>query len=143
MVEITSARDPQEHLRMEYFVKHGHVMLWSPLAASGNKHNRRIHIEPLAVQHSELVARHCAWIKTAAEGKAGKADHYGRTHVLIIAFDDWFKPSDEDRARLRSFVTADVLNLPLNFSALYLVGMSGRTYLPFPLGPTREPADRD
>ncbi len=133
MVEVTSARDPQEHLRMEYFVKHRNVMLWSPLAASGTKHNRRIHIEPFAVDHSELVARHCAWIKAAPEGKASKADHYGHSHVLVIAFDDWFKPSDEDTARLRTFVTEHILTLPLSFSALYLVGMSGKTYLPFHL----------
>ena len=131
MVEITMARDPQEHLRMEYFVKHGHVSVWSPLISTGNKRNRETHFEPEAVEHRELVARLCQWIKVAAEGKAGKADRYGHSHGLVIAFDDWFKPLDGDTERLRDFVTANILTLPLNFSALYLVGMSGRTYLPF------------
>ena len=131
MVEITSARDPQEHLRMEYFLEHGHVMLWSPLTATGNKHSRHIHIEPDAVEHRELVIRHCSWIKKAAEGKASRADRYGRGHVLIIAFEDGFKPSDSDLSLMRTFVLEQVLTLPLNFRALYLIGMSGHTYLPF------------
>src|SRR5690348_12735605 len=46
LVEITLARDPQEHLRMEHFLKHGHVSLWSPLDSTGNKRNRQIHIQP-------------------------------------------------------------------------------------------------
>jgi hypothetical protein len=138
LVEITSARDPQEHLRMEYLVEHGHVMLWSTLTVSGNKHARHIHIEPDAVEHRELVARYCGWIRTAAEGKASRGDRYGRSHVLVIAFEDGFKPADNDLVTMRTFVNEQILVLPLNFSALYLVGMSGKTYLPFPLDQTGE-----
>jgi len=133
MVEITLAREPQEHLRMEYFVKHRHVGLWSPVITSGNKHNRETHVEVEAVDHTELVARHCAWIKAAAEGKASKADHYGSSHVLIIAFDDWWEPRDADVVKITAFVNESVRTLPLNFATLYLIGMSGTTYLPFPL----------
>jgi len=133
MVEITLAREPQEHLRMEYFVKHRHVGLRSPVITSGNKHNRETHVEVEAVDHTELVARHCAWIKAAAEGKASKADHYGSSHVLIIAFDDWWEPRDADVVKITAFVNESVRTLPLNFATLYLIGMSGTTYLPFPL----------
>jgi len=90
----------------------------------------------MAVLHTDLVSRHCGWIKAAAEGKARKADHYSRDHVLVIAFDDWFYPTDGDIATMTAFVRESVLPLPLNFSALYLVGMSGKTYLPFRLSET-------
>ncbi|MDO8476646.1 MAG: hypothetical protein Q7W02_10750 [Candidatus Rokubacteria bacterium] len=133
MVEITQAWDPQAHLRMEYFVTHGGVRLWSPVISSGNKRNRNTHVELMAVDREEHVRRECAWIKEAAEGKASRTDHYGPSHVLVIAFDDWWKPSDGDIGELRVFVTEHVLPLPLNFSALYILGMSGRTYLPFSL----------
>lgn len=133
MVEITQAWDPQAHLRMESFVKHGGVPLWSPVISSGNKRNRNTYIELVAVDRVEHVRRDCAWIKEAAEGKASRADHYGPSHVLLIAFDDWWDPGDEDIATLRAFVIEHVLRLPLTFSSLYVLGMSGRTYLPFPL----------
>ena len=131
MVEITLVRDPQEHLRMESFVKHRHVGLWSPVITSGNKRNRQTHVQVVAVDHGEHVGRESGWIKTAAEGKASKTGHYGPPHVLVIAFDYWWDPSDEDIAALRAFVIEHVLPLPLTFAALYVLGMSGRTYLPF------------
>src|SRR5439155_1622204 len=82
-------------------------------------------VEVEAVDHTELVARHCAWIKAAAEGKASKADHYGSSHVLIIAFDDWWEPRDADVVKITAFVNESVRTLPLNFATLYLIGMSG------------------
>lgn len=133
MVEITLARDPQEHLRMEYFVKHRFMGLWSPIITSGNKRNRETHVEVEVVDHGELVALRCGWIRMAAEGKASRPDRYGRSHVLVIAFDDWFKPRDEDLAKMTAFVNESVVTLPLNFATLYIVGMSRKTYLPFSL----------
>jgi hypothetical protein len=118
---------------MEHLVKHGHVSVWGPVTARGNKRNRQLHVEVRAVAHPELIARHLGWIKAAAEGKAAKADHYGRSHVLVIAFEDFFELGDSDIACLRSFITEHVLTLSLNFSALFLVGMSGTTFLTFPL----------
>jgi len=133
LVEITQAWDPQEHLRREYFVKNRGMALWSPVITSGNKRNRNTRIELVTVDRVEHVRRECAWIKEAAEGKASKADHYGPFHVLVIAFDDWWEPSDKDIAVLRAFVIDHVVPLPLTFSSLYVLGMSGRTYLPFSL----------
>jgi hypothetical protein len=133
MVEITLAQDPQEHLRMEYLLKHGHVPPWSPVITSGNKRTRKTHIPLVAVDDGELLRLNCGWLKDAAEGKASKADHYGLSHVLLIFFDDWWKPSDEVIAALRAFITESILPLPLNFATLYVLGLSGRTYLPFPL----------
>jgi hypothetical protein len=130
-VEITLARDPQEHLRMESFVKHRHVALWSPVITSGNKRNRKTHVPLVTLDRGEHVRRDCGWIKVAAEGKASNTHQYGLSHVLVIAFDDWWSPSDEDIAALRAFVIEHVLPLPLNFAVLYVLGLSGRTYLPF------------
>jgi len=131
MVEITLARDPQWYLRMEFFVKHGHVDLWSPVITSGNKRDRKTHVPMLAVDREEHVRRDCGWIKKAANRKASKTARYGPSHVLIIAFDDWWSPSDEDIAALRAFVTDHVLPVLPKFAALYVLGLSGRTYLPF------------
>jgi hypothetical protein len=61
-VEITTAQSPQQHLYMEYFLKHGNVWPWAPLVATGTKRNRDIRVEPMMVDHSELVDRHCGWI---------------------------------------------------------------------------------
>jgi hypothetical protein len=133
LVEITVARDPQEHIRMEHFVRHRNVSLWSPVNATGTKQNRRITIKPEAVEHKELVARYCSWIKKAAEGKADKTSRYGDSHVLVIAYDDWPKPTAADLATLTTFMREHVLTLPLSFSKVYLVGLFGRVYLPFQL----------
>jgi hypothetical protein len=133
LVEITTAQSPQQHLYMEYFLEHGNVWPWAPLSAVGTKRNRKIHVEPMMVDQSELVDRHCGWIKAAAEGKASKADHYSRSHVLLIVFDDYFYPTPADITTITDFVNQNVLPLSLNFAKLYLVGISGQTHLSFPL----------
>ncbi len=133
MVEITLARDPQEHLRMEHLVKYRRVSLGSQVISSGNKRNRETSVPIEFVEHEFLVARTCSWIKSAAEGKAANPDRYGPSHVLLIAFEDWIKPRDEDITTLTNFVNTNVLTLPLNFATLYLVGMWGKIYLRFPV----------
>ncbi len=135
-VEITLARAPDEHVRMEFFIEHGHVSIWGPITAVGTKATggHQITQEPLAVDHAELRARYFGWIKTAAEGKARKQGRYGAQHVLVIAFDDWqwFEPPDFQA--LTPFIEQEVLVLPLNFAALYVVGMSGKTFAEFRVG---------
>lgn len=137
MVEITLARDPQEHLRMEHYVKHRRTSLGSQIVTSGNKRNRETSVPIEFVEQAVLVANTCGWIMRAAEGKAANPGRYGRSHVLLIAFEDWFKPREEDIATMTTFVRERVLNLSLNFAALYVLGMSGRTYLPFHLRGSR------
>jgi hypothetical protein len=87
----------------------------------------------MAVDHNDLISRVCGWIKTAAEGKAERADRYGPSHVLLIVFDDYFYPTAGDIDTMTDFVKQHVVTLPLIFAALYLVGLSGKTHLPFPL----------
>ena len=58
---------------------------------------------------------------------------FGPNHVLVVAFDDfmWFGTED-DRAALTSFVTERLALWRLNVATLYIVGISGRTFLSFP-----------
>jgi hypothetical protein len=46
----------------------------------------------------------------------------------------WFG-TDDDREALTSFVTARLPSWRLNVAALYVVGISGRTFLSFPASP--------
>ena len=60
---------------------------------------------------------------------------FGSDHVLVVCFDDfrWFGIEEEnDLAALRSFVTAHLPSWGLNVGTLYIVGISGRTFLSFP-----------
>jgi len=132
-VEITSARDPDEHLRMEYLVQHRHVALTGPLKVQGTKRTgRQIENEPELVDHRESRARHLSWIKTAAEGKAGLG-RCGKSYELLIAAEDWwFDPDDAEE--VVAFIEREVLTLPLEFGAVHLVGLRERLFLSFSLG---------
>lgn len=132
-VEITSARDPDHHLRMEYLVKHHWVAITGPLKVQGTKRTaRQIDSELESVDHRESRARHLSWIKTAAEGKAGLG-RYGKSYELIIAVEDgWFDPDDANE--VVAFIEREVLTLPLEFGAIHIVGLTERLFLTFPLG---------
>jgi len=73
-LEITDAREPGEHLRMEYLVEHRRVSLTGGLKVKGTKRTgRRIENVLDAEDHGVSRDHHLDWIKTAAEGKAGGA----------------------------------------------------------------------
>jgi len=142
-VEITLALDEIEgydqHLRMKYFVQHGHVNVWGTLSASGTeKKGHQIDIEENeAIPRTELMNRAFSLIRSAVEGKCirpNEAKKYGKGHILIVAFDDWhwFKP-EQDITTLKTFIEEHVLILPLDFAALYVVGLSGETFMSFEL----------
>jgi len=136
-VEITSAVDGyDEYLRMKYFVKHRSVSVWDTLSASGTeKRGHDIHVENELTAHSVLLERTFSLIQSAFKGKSvipNKTQRYGQGHVLIVAFDDWqwFNP-EQDMLALKAFVEKDVLTLQLDFAALYVVGLSGKTFVHF------------
>ena len=54
--------------------------------------------------------------------------------MLVVSFDDfmWFGTED-DRAALRSFMTERLASWRLNVATLYIVGVSRRTFLSFPV----------
>lgn len=63
--------------------------------------------------------------------KAAKATRYGSGHVLVVAFDDWQWFTSADADAVAAAVRRDVLPTLRNFAHLYIVGLSGRTYMPF------------
>ena len=136
-VEITSAvQGYDQHLRMKYFVKSGHVNVWGTLSASGTKKvGHEIHVENEAIDHNILLERTFSLIRSSVERKSispNKPQKYGQGHILIVVFDDWqWFTSEQDMAALKVFVEKHVLTLPLDFSALYVVGLSGKTFMHF------------
>jgi hypothetical protein len=137
-VEITSAVEGySEYLRMKYFLKHGHVNVWGTLSTSGTeKLGHEIHVENEAIDHTNHLERTFSLIRLAVERKSkdpNKPQKYGQGHVLIVAFDDWqwFNPEQKDMTSLKDFVEKDVLTLSLDFAALYVLGLSGKTFVVF------------
>jgi hypothetical protein len=128
-VEITDAREPSEHLRMEYLVEHHRVSLTGGLKVKGTKRTgRQIEDVMEIVDHRESRAHHLGWIKAAAEGKAGRG-RYGKTYELLIAVEDWWFDADDAR-EVTHFIEREVLRLPLEFDA---ITYSRENRAPFPL----------
>jgi len=131
-VQITGARDPSQHLRMEYLVEHRRVSVTGGLKVQGTKRTGR-QIENVVefVDHRESRARHLSWIKTAAEGKAGRG-RYGKSYELLIAVENWWFDAD-DATDVTNFIEHEVLRLPLEFDAVHVVGITESLFLSFPL----------
>jgi hypothetical protein len=125
-IEITQAWDPDEHRRMQFFVKHGHVCLTGPVTADGN-------VDVEGIDHMELRARHLCWVKQAAEKKAYPR-HYGRNYELLVAVEDWWANRPADTEEIGSFVEREVLALQLDFDYLHIVGLNKLPLLSFALG---------
>lgn len=137
-VEITSAVEGyDEYLRRKYFVKHGHGNVGGALSYSGTeKAGHEIHIENEAIERTKLLQCTFSLIRSAVERKSvgtNKSQKYGQGHVLIVTFDDWYwcNSKQQDMATLKNFVKEHVLKLTLNFAALYVVGLSGNTFVHF------------
>lgn len=140
-VEITGARDPSQHLRIEYLAAHCHVSLTGGLKVQGTKRmGRKIQNWVEFVDHQKSLARHLGWIKTSAECKAGRG-RYGKTYELLIAVEDWWFDAD-DAPDVTNFIKREVLRLPLEFDAVHVVGITESLFLSFPLprGETHEAA---
>jgi hypothetical protein len=136
-IEITSAVDGYEnHLRMKYLVEHGQVNVWGTLSASGTKkRGHKIHVENEMIAHTDIQEHTFDLILSAVKRKSmnqNTPQKYGQGHVLVVAFDDWnwFKPR-EDMESLKEFVKKHILILPLNFAAIYVVGLSGKSFCKF------------
>lgn len=134
MVEFICAIEyPAEHLRMKYFLEHGHVNVYGELLYTGTKKTgHKIHVENEMIDRDVLLQKNFLLIKKAAEQKSvhRKRKKYGKKHVLVIFFDDWFLFNSKDDVRvLEKFVKTNVLSIPLNFKAIYVLGSSGKTFL--------------
>ena len=138
-VEITYAfAGHDEHLRMKHFVAHGHVNAAGKVSSSGTKNREHeIHVEDDAFERTDLLKRTCSLIQAAVVRKSMRSNapqKYGQGHVLLVAFDEWYVVHTvQDIAVIKDFVEKHILTLPLNFATLYVIGLSGKTFLPFTL----------
>jgi hypothetical protein len=138
-VEVTLALDDDEgrdeHLRREYLHEHRHVNPLGNVVSTGTKRTGlKIDVEEDAIPHAELLQKLFSLIRKAAERKRTPG-RYGKTHVLIIFFnDDWLLYNPErDVMALADVVKRHVLPLRLNFRTVYVLGRYGRVFLPYEL----------
>ena len=131
-IEFTLAIDGyDDHLRMKYCVEHGHVSLIGPLTYTGTeKTGHKINVKTEPVLHNDSLKKTFAIIKSRAEQKC-KPKNYGKNHVLVITIDDHRYNNPKDLEALNEFMKSNVINLPLDFGALYILGLSGKTFLDF------------
>lgn len=133
-VEITIAIDGyDDYLRRNYLCQHGWVSAIGPISHSGTqKTGHKINVEFEPVAHGESLIKNFALIRNRAENKCNAI--YGKDHVLVITIDDYIAPrydDPKDIEKLKEFIETNVINLPLDFSELYILGFSGKTLLNF------------
>jgi hypothetical protein len=134
-IEFTLAIDGHdEHLRTKYRIEHGHSPLTGPLTYTGTeKTGHKINLEIEAVLKNDLLRKTFALIKSRAEQKC-KPKNYGKDHILVIVIEDNLAPrydNQNDLEALNEFIKSDVINLPLDFRELYILGLSGKNFLAF------------
>jgi hypothetical protein len=132
-VEITYAVEKNNHLRMKYFAENGYVNAIGKVDKSGTLHTgHKINVEDEAIEHTDLLERSFSRIRAAIEKKSIKPQ-YGPGHVLLVAFEYFGFLSEQDKAALKAYVEKYVLTLSLNFAALYVVELVGKTFVGFEL----------
>lgn len=112
----TAAVDRHESWRMSGPATQGPAPLWKPADVSQEERLRRTF---------DAIAR-------AVNRTSGS--RAGGTRVLVVSFDDfmWFGTRD-DEAALTAFVSTNLRSWRLDVGALGIVGLSGRTFLSFPV----------
>ncbi len=91
-------------------------------------------MESECIAHADHLARALASIRSAIKRKSARDDiesRYSDGHILIISFDDWQWYSSADEDKTCEFIRQTITEIPLHFSTLFLIGLSGNTYLPF------------
>ena len=131
-LEITQAHENEDaHLRMLKFKEEGHVNSLGRVTKRGTKHTRiTIEVENEAVEHSVVFNNEAQKILNAAKRKSGK--EYPDNTGLIIICDDYIAFRDKsDPDRFIEFIHYKVLPLLDNFSKVFVIGWSSKTYLEF------------
>lgn len=136
-IEFTSAIDGyDDHLRMKYFIEHGHSCFTGPLSFIGTeKTGHKIIVENEFASHYDLLEKNFILINNRAQQKC-KPKNYGKNHILVIIIDDYISPrfdNEEDLKALKKYTEINLINLPLDFGELYILGLSGKTFLAFKL----------
>jgi len=134
-IEITQAHGGHnEQLRMEYFVKHGHVSLLGKVTYEGTKRTgRRINVKSEAMDHSKVVENGLTLIDKALQKKSNKPEkHYDIGTFLLLVFDDYIAfRSSKDKSRLDEFIRKKIQSLNLDFQEIFLIGWSGNSFYKF------------
>jgi hypothetical protein len=133
-LEFTLASDGHDiHLRIEYLIDYNHVSLTSPLSHTGTeKTGHKIAVEGRIPSHDDLLENNFMLIKNSAQKKCNRS--YDNNHVLVIIIDDNISPrfnNERDIKALKEYTETKLINLPLDFGELYILGLSGKTFLPF------------
>lgn len=134
-VEFTYAiNGHDDHLRMKYLIEHGHVSLTGPCSHTGTeKTGHMIVVKTEAVSHNDSLNKALALIKSRVEQKC-KPKNYGKNYILVITIDDYLAPrynNQKDLEAINEFIKSDIINLPLDFGEIYILGVSGKTFLAF------------
>src|SRR5207302_1437287 len=93
-VEITYAWPENEHLRKQYLLEHRYVNAFGKVFSSGAKNTgHKIHVEDKSYGSADYLEQACSLIQSAVARKSIKPNapqKYGRGHVLLVAFDEWY-----------------------------------------------------
>jgi hypothetical protein len=131
-LEITQAHEGEDaHLRMLKLEKDGHVNSLGAVTKQGTKHTSiTIEVENEAVEHGVTFNNEVQRIRDAAERKSGKK--YPDNTGLIIICDDYIAFREKaDLNNLSQIIRDDVLPMLENFSKVFIIGWSSKTYLEF------------
>jgi len=134
-VEFTRAIDGHDdHLRMKYFLEHGHVNLGGTLQYEGSeKIGHKIEVQNEMVNVDDTRGKTRDLIKKCAEGKSNRK--YGKSYLLVITFDDFlgFRFDDSETSTVLNELLKETLSESnLDFEKVCLLGFSGKTLLMAP-----------
>ena len=129
-IEVTYAKDGYDlSLRMEVLAREGYVCVTGPVTCSGRKGfpDRRVSVEPFAADHLKALENYFVLVKERLQAKTKV--QYGKSHILIVAVDDYLVLSeDSDWPRFTAFADALLPKLSLDFSRVVFVGVAGRLF---------------
>ena len=129
-IEVTYAKDGYDlSLRMEVLAREGYVCATGPVTCSGRKGfpDRRVIVEPFAADHLKALEKYFVLVEKRLRAKTKV--QYGKSHILIVAVDDYLVLSeDSDWPRFTAFADALLPKLSLDFSRVVFVGIAGRLF---------------
>ena len=131
-LEITQAHEGENaHLRMLKLEKDGHVNSLGTVTKRGTKHTGiTIEVENVALEHGVTLNNELQRIRDVAERKFGKK--YPDNTGLIIICDDFIAFSDDvDTEKLKEHIYSEILPMVTNFSMVFVIGWSSKTFLKF------------
>lgn len=138
-IEFTLAIDGRnDYLFRKYFIEHEHEPIVLPsifLSTGTEKSGHKIDIADDLISYDNLLVDTFCLIRERALNKCNK--RYGKDYILVIIIDDFICPAYDHKEgieALTKFAEDNLINLPLDFRELCILGYSGKTFLRFQLG---------